>query len=241
MLFYFLPFALPITRFRGLLEFAILGSIDLSSPFTHRPGSPNSNAEIIRIEWEEYIHPKYDTNELHNDLMVLKLERPSTRKVLAINSNDEIPALSSTTTAITKNSNVVEDGIDENVQQHLVALGFGFFDDENTSVSSSGGGESYSRYLELREASLDYISNAECITMYKPLEDIIDFPEDSITSDMLCTFTSGRDTCGGDSGGPLILLRRPRTDNSKQDEGGTTASTLVGDDWEEIQVGVTSW
>ena len=194
------------------MEYAILGSVDLSTPF-EAISSKDSDAEIIRLRNDEYPHPQYDLTNLRHDILVLVLEKPSTRQILSINSNYTTPTFQSpTSTKMTTNStkSTLGDG-------QLVALGFGLG----------------SRFLELQQVSLDYVPNSMCMNMFRPVDHISGFP--GITSDMLCTYTPGRDTCGGDSGGPLILVR-PVPVESNGDGSGTG-----GTGWEEIQVGVTSW
>ena len=194
------------------MEYAILGSVDLSTPF-EAISSKDSDAEIIRLRNDEYPHPFYDPTNLRHDILVLVLEKPSTRQVLPINSNYTTPTFQSSTTAkMTTNTTKSNQG-----DGQLVALGFGLG----------------TRFLELQQVSLDYVPNSMCMNMFGAVNQISGFP--GITGDMLCTYTPGRDTCGGDSGGPLILLR-PLTVDANGDGSGTGSTG-----WEEIQVGVTSW
>jgi len=94
---------------------------------------------------------------------------------------------------------------------------------ENQKLHVYGFGETENAYSSdsLLEVDVDYISNEECQTLYDSLGDnTYDF---SITNNMMCADSSneGKDSCYGDSGGPLI---RKGSSNEK-----------------DMLVGVVSW
>lgn len=91
-------------------------------------------------------------------------------------------------------SSTLDDGVD------LTVMGWG--------TTSSGGEVS----PVLLEAETDYVTNSQCES---------DYPEESITSNMMCAARDGIDSCQGDSGGPLII------------KGNDTSA--------DVQVGVVSW
>ena len=102
--------------------------------------------------------------------------------------------------------------MEENVliEEHQKLHVYGFGETENGYSSES-----------LLEVDVGYISNEECQTLYDP--DIDYYGYASITNSMMCADSSneGKDSCKGDSGGPLI-----RKSSSNE---------------EDMLVGVVSW
>lgn len=66
-----------------------------------------------------------------------------------------------------------------------VTTGWGVLEEGSGSISNT-----------LQEVAVDVISGTECTSLYQN--------SFSITENMLCTLTAGKDACQGDSGGPLV-------------------------------------
>ena len=93
----------------------------------------------------------------------------------------------------------------------LKALGWGH--------TANGQGSEPSEVL--REVAVSYVRNEVC---NEAAENAVISYEGKITDDMMCTWHPGRDTCHGDSGGPIILENPNKSHGEKF-----------------IQVGIVSW
>ena len=101
---------------------------------------------------------------------------------------------------INRNASVPED------DSPVTAMGWGLTDWMENDLSPV-----------LREVSLNTVNNTEC----EEAGDKFSSYEGLISPDMMCAYAAGKDTCLGDSGGPLIVK-------------GSDAS-------KDVQVGITSW
>ena len=127
--------------------------------------------EVFRVAFEtDIVHPNYNPNTLDNDYWVIKLEHDVPEKYW-----DSIVPLNS-------DPKFPAPGDD------ITVIGLG--------TLSSGG----STPNEMREVTVDYITNAACCS--SPFA----YTCSEITSNMLCAARPGKDACQGDSGGPIFAV-----------------------------------
>jgi len=74
--------------------------------------------------------------------------------------------------------------------EDVIGMGFG------STTNSENGNPS----LKLLEVTIDAYTNADCIDIWG---------DNTITEQMVCAVRLGKDTCNGDSGGPLITKSKP--------------------------------
>ena len=136
--------------------------------------------EKIQVEYE-VLHPDYDPITIDNDIMLIKLKRPSIHQPIKL-----------------------DDGTSRFPEGMKVTVtGFGVTDPDHQHVSRI-----------LREAEVSLVANDKCGESY----DSVNLP---ITESMLCASEPDKDSCKGDSGGPLFIK-------------GKDAS-------EDRQIGIVSW
>jgi secreted trypsin-like serine protease len=139
-----------------------------------------SDAEMIPVE-RIYVHPAYDPFTTDNDIAVWKLGAPSRGPVLGIASARSMAEL-------------------DRVGGMVRAFGYGATDSETFEPSDV-----------LLKVDVPLVVHSECQRAYydalggaeQPLP-----PEGIVTNNMLCAGTAGKDTCYGDSGGPLAYASR---------------------------------
>jgi hypothetical protein len=142
---------------------------------------------------QELPHPQYDQATLDFDMMLLRLEYPVKGLVQFQRLNSD------------PNIPVAAAGGGNSLT--VTAVGWGY--------TRNGGTPS----AILQQVTLDYVPNDECDAK----EDRGVSYQGEISDNMLCTFAVGKDTCYGDSGGPILL----------DDE---NIFALQG-----VQVGIVSW
>jgi hypothetical protein len=203
--------------------------------------------ELIRLQPEEYVHPFFNDTTLQYDVLIVLLERPSTRPYVTINADPNLPSGTpddttgwidpddSTTTARQSNTkqdsstitvnetHTTTDNMEGGVwNETLVALGFGVGSDST----------------KLQQVILDYVNNDDCVSSSLGR----DMYAGVISDDMMCSFRLGQDTCSGDSGGPLLLVRQRQT--APEYSWTVDLETVVIPAVVEetiVQVGITSW
>jgi len=197
---------------------AVIGRYHSSKASSSSFTEDTNGIERIRIV-EEIQHPKYQSGTLEYDFMLLKLEHaPTSRDIPFMRLNGDHNMISSRIAGTALPSvRFEQDGtmtmeyndMDRN-EDTLVALGWGHTSEravvDNLQLADV-----------LQEALLGYVPNEEC---EKAQENFLSY-QGRITEDMMCTFGTHRDTCFGDSGGPIILPGNSHL--------------------EDIQVGVVSW
>ncbi|KAL7538060.1 hypothetical protein ACHAWF_005982 [Thalassiosira exigua] len=172
--------------------------VDLGMDFTVVIGRHNvTNTDVgddVTIA-EVVPHPKYDIWKSSDyDIALVFLSRPPDGDIVAVslNADDSVPA----------------------VGANVSYLGWGEIDTDGSTVNVSD---------TLREVQTQVMSNELCDASNGLVDgtNFRDSYEGQITSNMVCTFTMGKDSCQKDSGGPLIL----RGENARED----------------VQVGAASW
>jgi secreted trypsin-like serine protease len=129
-------------------------------------------------------HPLYDSGySFSHDVLLLKLDRISTKQYIKINQNSDIPTTSTITS--TGQQDVARDNNDNNNDKQLIVMGIG-------SLSFSKFGSSPK---VLQEASLSFIPNRVCRRSKDP--DVEDNYQNLISDDMLCAFENSQDACQG--------------------------------------------
>lgn len=94
------------------------------------------------------------------------------------------------------NSTIIMDGVKKKIIQ-MPFFGAPVFPQTEVIVSGWGETQNVNESNEvLRSVSLKVMSHAECNKLYAS--------EGGITLRMVCAFADGKDSCIGDSGGPLI-------------------------------------
>mmetsp|Transcript_33047 Transcript_33047/g.80325 ORF Transcript_33047/g.80325 Transcript_33047/m.80325 type:complete len:572 (+) Transcript_33047:544-2259(+) len=178
--------------------------------------------ERVRVK-QEIQHPEYNRNSLRYDAMLVILDHPPKFLENATNftfmklhhMNDDGSGTGRSGTSMGDVRDMIEgrtttpSALSTSRPEHddeLVALGWGH------TVTSRGPRASF-----LQQTQLGYVPNDICL---QSRENSISY-QGRIHEDMMCTFAPGRDTCNGDSGGPVIV------------PGDTPA--------DDIQVGIVSW
>ena len=82
----------------------------------------------------------------------------------------------------------------------------------------------------LQEVMVNYVANKECETAKE--NNLVSY-QGRITDDMMCTFASDRDTCHGDSGGPIVLVNPNYSSSIDKNND--------NDEYPFLQVGIVSW
>ena len=134
-----------------------------------------SDYDVIPIA-QKIIHPNYSPDRYDHDLMILKLAVPTAKAYIRVNAQDDIPESSSSSSSGSSGSSST-----------LSTMGFGDTDQSAAQLMPT----------TLQVANVQYVSTSSCLEAYRSLV--------PVTDDMLCAAQSGKDSCGGDSGGPLIL------------------------------------
>jgi secreted trypsin-like serine protease len=171
----------------------------------------SSKYERVRVK-QELQHPNFNRNTLQYDAMLIILEHPpSFLSDLDPDTNFTFmklhrPDTMNVTEMIDGRITSPTDRTDTVSQEQLIALGWGH--------TQTGQGP---RASFLQQASLGYVPNDVCELSRENSASY----QNRIHDDMMCTFASGRDTCNGDSGGPIIIP-------------GLTPA-------EDVQVGIVSW
>lgn len=151
---------------------------------SHTLDIPLNSPLLLSVE-EVFIHPFYNYHTSRNDIALIKLAEPADTSLTAINTG---VLATDHTDNLLKNA-----AYDEAVS----ALGWGV-------VDYNGNDPVYT--LALQEVALDYITNAQCQTLYTTMGD-------PIYSTMVCANETapdpvdgfGEDSCQADSGGPLYF------------------------------------
>ena len=179
--------------------------------------------ERVRIK-QEIQHPEYNRNSLRYDVMLVVLEHPP--KFLENETNFTFMKLHHTDDGdsdendrsgqpmgdvrdMIQGRTTAPSALGTSTPEHddeLIALGWGH------TVASRG-----PRATFLQQTMLGYVPNDICL---QSRENSISY-QGRIHEDMMCTFAPGRDTCNGDSGGPVIVPGRDPAD--------------------DVQVGIVSW
>jgi len=150
-------------------------------------GSTNSAKASGRSAGIEYgyrrrvIHPRYDDDNVSNDIAIFELER-------------DVP--DNVQYAKIRRAPVTQGG------QSLTVIGFGDKDPSDYVTDTAE---------NLRSANVRYVTDAQCRQSYNGAGSIgsifgINFGGNAyIDDDMMCAFDERADSCGGDSGGPLLI------------------------------------
>jgi len=150
----------------------------LGSLFGSGISASGSAADGEGIEYEYAagrIHPEYDEDNVSNDIALFELQ-------------DAVPASVATPIQLRQTM------LSSSSSTTLTVVGFG---DTNPSESVSDTA-SY-----LREVELQYVPPTQCRDSFGG--NWLGMGGLDIENGMMCAYTRGRDSCGGDSGGPLIL------------------------------------
>lgn len=204
--------------------------------------SISSEREIRIPVKEEILHPNYNRLNLENDVMLIVLESsPNNNQIEDTNSplfHDPVPymrlhspyydqTLDDMVASVDEEKNkkgamgqqnsnfYAPSGSPKTTDLQLKALGWGH----------TANGELGTPSEILQEVDLNYVLNDDC---KDASEDVRVSYENRITDDMMCTWHSDRDTCNGDSGGPIVW----ENPNYKKN---------MDNDFQFLQVGIVSW
>lgn len=199
------------------------------------PHDPNRNEdgmglysdEEIRIPVRaEILHPDYDHSHLINDVMLVVLEYSPNNiyskglyvPYMKLHRSDDAPleeiAVSLEEVERLRNGRQMQSYTPEVNSMKIVAFGWGH----------TSGGVNATSSETLQEVTVNYVVNDEC----KKAASANMSYSDRITDDMMCTWGSDKDTCHGDSGGPLLL------ENPNYDDVENGAHKY-------LQIGIVSW
>ena len=188
-----------------------------------RTAESKQGYERVRIK-QEIQHPEYNRNSLRYDAMLVVLEHPPKFLENATDftfmklhhmggggsdENDRSGIPMGDVRDMIQGRTTTPSALGTSTPEHdeeLIALGWGH------TVASRG-----PRATFLQQTKLGYVPNDICL---QSRENSISY-QGRIHEDMMCTFAPGRDTCNGDSGGPVIV-----------------PGSIPADD---VQVGIVSW
>lgn len=182
----------------------------------HLPEPAEEEFEVADIIHHPY-HDNgfnYINDHLLHDVVIIRLKGISKHRPIDMNFDESLPTWNEE-----KDESHNNNGEDNNNQytagQLLTVLGWG-------SVNSAKDKPDY-----LRQATLHYVPNDVCEASAGEINGRQREYAGYITEDMMCAAAPGRDSCGGDSGGPLII------------EGGTSDGSDGSDG--DLLVGLVSW
>jgi hypothetical protein len=124
---------------------------------------------------QELPHPQYDRATLEFDMMLLRLEYPVKGLVQFQRLNSD--------------PNIPRAAAGGGDPLTVTAVGWGDMGNDATTSAI------------LQQVTLDYVPNDECAAKENKEMSY----QGEISDNMLCTFAVGKDTCYGDSGGPILL------------------------------------
>jgi trypsin len=113
-------------------------------------------------------HPDFSYKTFQNDIMLLKLECPSTAPIVTVNFDDAIPK----------------------VDDVVTTIGFGVTEFNNAATLQ----------YALRKVDINIYPDERCEEIYTAPTKDYDFSVNICSG----TVAGGKDSCGGDSGGPLL-------------------------------------
>lgn len=176
----------------ALFDTVVVGLYNLSDFLSSGGATTTSMIETFGIE-KENLHSSHQFYTMQFDVMLIKLDGEIT-VVDPVRINDD------------PNTPVVNDT--------LMAVGWGV-----TRVNHHNDGEDDFEFPQvMQEVDLSYVPNLHCRQINNDQGLTL---ERWLFEDMMCAANEGKDSCSGDSGGPLLKL-------------GTDPS-------EDIQVGIISW
>ncbi|EKF9791471.1 trypsin-like serine protease [Vibrio cholerae] len=134
-----------------------------------------STAERIHVK-QIYVHNAYITAEMGNDIAVLELERdPSPRTAVEISDSSDFNELKK--------------------DSPMMVIGFG--------NRKEVGGEKSDPATILHQVQVPFVPLPECKTKGSDLDAKGDYS--NLTSNAFCAGSFGKDSCSGDSGGPIFF------------------------------------
>ena len=196
-------------------------STSTSSSIFHLPEDDEEEFEVQQIIHHPYHANGFDyiNDHLLHDLVLIKLRGISKHKPIAMNFDETVPAWDGNHNKKLEETNNDGIGIEQDegsgqynkyaAGQQLTVVGWGSVNSQRDKPDV------------LRSAVVNYVPNAICEASTGEINGRMREYAGYITDDMMCAGAPGRDSCGGDSGGPIII------------EG--------GDDNDNVLVGVVSW
>ena len=215
----------------GYISVIELGRTDMSMPYD------KAIHERIEVAYE-IKHPRWDAVTVDNDFMLLKLVRGSMMNftLVSLNTNSDIPKDNVVTTPSTTTTTTTT--VQQSAPPIMTIMGFGDTNaDPNINEPST----------VLLEVELEYIPSDICRSIRgENIEDsgvIIDY-SNRITTNMMCAMDKDgeenivdKDSCTGDSGGPMIIKKSMVSSSTSTAEATSTVATPNLD----LQVGIVSW
>mmetsp|Transcript_14723 Transcript_14723/g.42402 ORF Transcript_14723/g.42402 Transcript_14723/m.42402 type:complete len:301 (+) Transcript_14723:97-999(+) len=176
-----------------------------------------NETDLEEFEVKRIIHHPYHRNgfeyindHLLHDIVLIKLRGISRHRPIDMNFDEDIPKWSGNFNKFQKNQNNEDGGNRYSAGEELTVMGWGSINREKEKPEG------------LMSARVHYVPNRICEASSGEISGRTKDYSGYIENDMMCAAAPGRDSCGGDSGGPLLI----------EGENGPE---------EDLLVGVVSW